>query len=106
MKKSALILAVLAAAACKGQNLAEVPSDSLRIRTIGHHIETTGQLREDVTYLVALLAGFGGFHAARKDRLDQTIGWTMIGLAAGGTITFQFVLSGRERRLGRALLHR
>ena len=106
MKKSALIMAVLAATVCKGQNLAELPSDSMRIQSIGKHIETTGQLREDATYLVALLAGFGGFHAARKDRLDQAIGWTMLGLAAGGTITFQFVLSGRERRLGRALQHR
>lgn len=106
MKKSALILAVLAATACKGQNLAELPSDSLRIQAIGHHIEQTGDLRENVTFFSAMLLGFGTFLSTRPEKDAKEIGWGTMVVGGGAMIAFQFDLSRKERKLGRALQHR
>ena len=106
MKKSALILAVLAAAACKGQNLAEVPSDSLRIRTIILDTQERSELRGNVAFVSSMFLGFGAFLATRPEQEAKNMGIATMAIGGGVLVAFQFHLSSREKELVRALEHR
>lgn len=106
MKKSALILAVLAATACKGQNLAELPSDSLRIQAIILDAQERGELRGNVAFVSSMFLGFGAFLATRPEQEAKNMGLATMAIGGGVLVAFQFELSRRENGLGRALLHR
>ena len=106
MKKSALTLAVLAATACKGQNLAELPSDSLRIQAIVQDVRERGELRGSVAFVSAVFLGFGAFLATRPEQEAKNMGVATMAIGGGVLVAFQFHLSNREKRLGCILGHR